>query len=269
MKIHVSTVKKLSVETVLAIHEHLVLEFSQTEDPISPPGVRDLGLLESAVHRQNAGSKDYLKYDTPCSNAASLMFGICNNHPFYNGNKRTALVSGLMHLDTNGLVLEGVTKDDLYRLMIRIATHAASKEGRKYLKKGGRRSADDEITAITGWLEDYARPIRRGERNITYGQLYKILEKFEYRLGDKRHNKLEILKRKKTLFGGEKWICVYKVPCPGDGRTAGLNGIKAIREALELTEEHGVDSESFYNTYLIIDSFVRTHRNVLRKLAKV
>lgn len=262
-------VRTLSVETVLAIHEHLVREFANTDDPVSPPGVRDHGLLESAVHRQFAGSGGYLKYSTPYLNAASLMFGICNNHPFYNGNKRTALLSALMHLDANGLVLEHVTQEDLYRLMIRIATHAVAKETRRAQRRGERPNPDDEIVAIATWLDENARPIKRGERNITYGELYKILTKFGFRIGDKKHNKVEILKRKKTLFGGEKWYCVHKVGCPGDSHSVSLNEIKKTREVLELTEGHGVDSESFYNTQVIIDAFIRNHRNVLRRLARV
>jgi len=258
----------LSVETVLTIHHHLISEFAKTNDPISPPGVRDQGLLESAVHRQEGGSKGWLKYDTPYLNAASLMFGICNNHPFYNGNKRTALVSGLMHLDTNGLVLDQVNRDDLYRLMIRIAMHSLARESRKSLRREKRPKADEEIEAIADWLEGNSRPIQRGERNITFSQLYRILEKFGYRLGDKKHNKVEVLKRKKSLFGGEKWVCIHKVPCPGDSRIVRVNDIKGIRDALHLTEEHGVDSESFYNSQIIIDSFIRAHINVLRKLAR-
>ena len=227
-----------------------------------------MGLLESAVHKQLTGSRQYLKYDTPYSNAASLIYGICNNHPFYNGNKRTALVAGFMHLDANGLVIHDATKEELYRLMLRIAAHQIVRLRKGQVRKGRRVSSDAEIQAIANWIEGHSRKIKKGEKNITYAELYRILERFGFKLGHKKHNKMEVLKQTKTLFGKLKWTCVYKVPCPGDSRIVTVNEIKNVREALGLTEENGVDSESFYDTQMVIDSYIRRHRNVLRKLAK-
>lgn len=251
--------------TVLAIHEQLTAEFATTEDPISPAGVRDLGLLESAVSRQHTAVGDVMKYDSPAKNAAALMFGLCNNHPFYNGNKRAALVAGLLHLDRNHLVLEGVTKDDLFRLMKRVASHFFSerRHGKDVLP-----DPDHEIDAIASWIDQNARDIKKGERPIPYAELYRIIEQFGFRLGAKKHNQVEVLQRKVRWFGGEKWDCVYKAPCPGDSRIVQVSEIKALRRALKLTEEDGVDSESFYDSRVVIDSFITAHRQVLRKLAR-
>jgi death-on-curing protein len=254
----------LEYADVLAIHEQLTLEFASTEDPISPPGVRDHGLLESAVSRQHTGSADILKYSTAYSSAAALMFGVCNNHPFYNGNKRSALVAGLLHLDRNNLVLENVTREDLFRLMMRVASHHYSQRS---LGKDVVPDPDNEIAAIAGWLQSSAREIKRGERSIPYSELYRIIQKFGFRLGSKKHNHVEVLQRKKTWLG-EKWDCIYKLPCPGDSRIVQINELKVVRRALRLTEEDGVDSESFYETRIVIDGFITAHRQVLRKLAR-
>ena len=261
-------VRTLSVDTVLNIHDHLVREFANTPDPILPPGVRDEGLLASAVHRQQTGALEYMKYDTACSNAASLIFGICNNHPFHNGNKRTALVAGLMHLDANSRVLHKAKKEDLYRLMIRIASHKIVHLSKSQIKKGVRPKPDDEVGEIEKWLKNNSKEIKKGERNITYAELYRIIDRFGFKLGQKKNSKMEILKKKRTFFRKEKWVCIYKVRCPSDGRIVSISEIKSVRDALELTEEHGVDSESFYDTQIVVDLFVRQHRNVLRKLAK-
>jgi death on curing protein len=258
----------LGLADVQAVHNYLVLEFAATGDPMSPPGVRDENLLASAVSRQHVGFEDQLKYGTPCLSAATLMFGICNNHPFHNGNKRTALVAGLTHLDRNGLVLDTVTRKELYDLMLSIARHDMS--GLTQRDIGSKIDFwDMEVWAIAAWLEDHVRRITRGERVITYGQLYRILEKFGYRMGDKRNNKVEVLRQKKRLLGGVKFDCVLKIPCPGDGLTVSLNEIKYIRERLGLRESDGTDSTSFYDTQAVIDSFVHQHRMVLRSLAKV
>jgi hypothetical protein len=127
---------------------------------------------------------------------------------------------------------------------------------------------DEEISAIASWIDGNSREIKRGERPIPYGELYRIIHQFGYRLGAKRHNQIEILQKKLGWFGNEKWVCVYKVSCPGDSRVVPINELKAVRRALSLTEEDGVDSESFYDTRLVIDSFITAHRQVLRKLAK-
>jgi len=254
----------LSGETVETIHHLLCDEFASTPDPISPPGLRDKVLLESAVSRQHTGVGDRLKYSDAIQNVASLMYGLCNNHPFFNGNKRTALVAGLVHLDQNGFVLTEVDQDDLYRLMRRIASHHYSKK-----RMGGDviPDPDAEVQAIASWLESNCRPLQHGEQSITYRQLYTIVEGFEYRLGDKRHNYVEVLKKSSGFFG-EKWRCVHKIPCPGDSRTATINEVKMARRALNLTNEDGVDSYSFYGEQTVINNFIVQHRSILKRLAK-
>src|SRR5262249_14431063 len=91
----------LSTDEVLRIHDRVCADFGTTADPIAPAGVRDPKLLESAVARQRVGFGPFLKYSDPFDNAATLTFGVCCNHAFHNGNKRTALVSMLAHLDAN------------------------------------------------------------------------------------------------------------------------------------------------------------------------
>src|SRR5262250_3424596 len=123
-------VETLASHDVLRIHERLVLDFSGTADPIEPPGVRSEALLESAVGRQHAGLGSQLKYPAVGENAATLLYGICMDHPFHNGNKRTALVSMLAHLDRNHRTLFGVSQDDLFNLMIAVASHSITRPRR-------------------------------------------------------------------------------------------------------------------------------------------
>src|SRR5215510_4368531 len=97
-------VRMLTVEDVLSVYAALTQDFADSADPISPAGVRDQGLLESAVYRQETGFGGRLKYDHPLLSAASLAYGLCCDHPFHNGNKRAALVSMLVHIDRNDYV---------------------------------------------------------------------------------------------------------------------------------------------------------------------
>ncbi len=82
----------------------LCKDFAPSSDPIFPPGVKSEALLESAVNRQQSGWGDYFHTTIP-SVMPTLTYGICSNHPFHNGNKRTSLVAMLAHLDTDDFTL--------------------------------------------------------------------------------------------------------------------------------------------------------------------
>jgi len=88
----------LPVELVIAIHERQLREFG------GPPGLRDLGLLESALGR----AKNLWTYEAGdlAALAAAYGFGIARNHPFVDGNKRTALVVLELALMLNGYELK-------------------------------------------------------------------------------------------------------------------------------------------------------------------
>jgi death-on-curing protein len=86
-----SEVQFLSVEEVLAIHERLLEEFG------GPAGVRDLGLLESALFRPRTGY-----YRDLAEMAAALFESLLMNHPFVDGNKRVAFFASDVFLRLNG-----------------------------------------------------------------------------------------------------------------------------------------------------------------------
>lgn len=88
----------LDIETIVLIHEELILEHG------GATGVRDMGLLESALARpQNLHA--YTGESDICRLAASYGFGIAKNHPFVDGNKRTSLMAIYTFLHVNGLRL--------------------------------------------------------------------------------------------------------------------------------------------------------------------
>lgn len=81
---------------VLAIHAILIDEFGGVES------VRDLGALEAAVFRPQTGY-----YEDPIAEAAAFFESLIQNHPFLDGNKRTALGAADVHLRMNGYELGG------------------------------------------------------------------------------------------------------------------------------------------------------------------
>jgi len=114
-------VKYLTAEQVLFIHSRLIDETGGSH------GIRDVGLLQSAVERIRAtfGGKDL--YPDIFYKAAALMESLIKNHPFVDGNKRTAITSASIFLKMNGYVLE-TTQKDFEQFALRMAIGKASIE---------------------------------------------------------------------------------------------------------------------------------------------
>ena len=85
----------LTVGEVLQIHHQLIENYGGAH------GLRDKGLLESAVFRPQIGY-----YNTIAEEAAALMESLANNHPFLDGNKRIAFAAAHAFLLVNGYDLE-------------------------------------------------------------------------------------------------------------------------------------------------------------------
>ena len=108
-------------ETLTAIHHRQIAEHGGSE------GLRDEGLLLSALARP----QNLLAYGEPAPDLASLAaayaYGIARNHPFVDGNKRTALVAARTFLILNGVDLEA-TQDDKVLAFLSLAEDAISEE---------------------------------------------------------------------------------------------------------------------------------------------
>ena len=136
---------------VMRVHETLTETFAGSPDPVDPPGVRDNGLLESACARPLTGFADRLKYPNPLKQAAVLFHSLVQNHPFYNGNKRTALVTLLAHLHRQGRRVKpnDITDDLLYDFVCAVAEN-------KVPGYVGRMENGKIINAIYEWLKFYS-----------------------------------------------------------------------------------------------------------------
>ena len=92
--------KTISKRQVLMLHEHLI------EETGGSPGLRDEGLLQSALAApfQSFGDED--AFPSLQQKAARLAFGLVKNHPFIAGNKRIGAHGMLVFLSLNGIELE-------------------------------------------------------------------------------------------------------------------------------------------------------------------
>ena len=106
--------KRLSKRQILLLHEQLL---SQTG---GLPGLRDEGLLESALSAPFQSFGDVDAYPSLTQKAARLGYGLVKNHPFADGNKRIGAHAMLVFLAVNGTELI-YTQEELSAIILAIA----------------------------------------------------------------------------------------------------------------------------------------------------
>jgi death-on-curing protein len=119
----------LTLEEALDLHRQLIDRFG------GPEGIRDLGLLESALARPRSGY-----YKSLSEQASALLQSLAGNHAFVDGNKRMAFAAAAVFLRMNGYALE-VDADDAERFLIEVVI-----KGRA------------EVSDIAAWLERFLVP---------------------------------------------------------------------------------------------------------------
>jgi death on curing protein len=110
----------LSAVDALRLHSDQIAAFGGSM------GVRDMGLLESALATPAASFAGQYLHDFPHEMASAYLFHIARNHPFVDGNKRTALACALLFLEINACTL---VADQLktYELVMDVAAGKADK----------------------------------------------------------------------------------------------------------------------------------------------
>ena len=110
----------LTLDEVLGIHSDQIGRYG------GAPGIRDLGLLQSALSMPQATFDDEYLHGTVFEMSAAYLFHLARNHPFVDGNKRTALMSALVFLGLNDYRLEA-DPDSLFELIDGVAAGRVDK----------------------------------------------------------------------------------------------------------------------------------------------
>jgi len=101
----------LSFAEVLEIHRDQIERYG------GKTGIRDLGLLQSALAMPAAGFGGRYLHGDLFEMAAAYLFHIVRNHPFVDGNKRTGAVAALVFLSLNGMEIEA--SEDIFEQTVR------------------------------------------------------------------------------------------------------------------------------------------------------
>lgn len=125
----------LNINQVLAIHNEVIEQIGGL------PGIRDMGLLESAVARPQAtfGGEDL--YPDIFSKAACLGHSLILNHPFIDGNKRTGYMAMRIFLNINDYEIKAPL-EERYKFVVEIADKTRKEK------------------SITEWLKEHSQKMK-------------------------------------------------------------------------------------------------------------
>lgn len=110
-----------TLDEVLEIHRDQIARYGGS------PGIRDLGLLQSAIAQPAATFGGQFLHRGLFEMAAAYLFHIVRNHPFVDGNKRVGTVAAIVFLAMNDHELDA-PQDDLESLVLSVAAGKADKE---------------------------------------------------------------------------------------------------------------------------------------------
>jgi death-on-curing protein len=133
-------IRHLTVSAVKAIHREVLAAHGGAR------GIRDEALLESAVAAPQATMMGEPLISDPVEIAAAYLFYLCRNHPFFDGNKRTALAACLVFLEKNDLLPNAkLSLHEWESFVLDVAASRLDRDQttarlRRLLKRGNRRS---------------------------------------------------------------------------------------------------------------------------------
>ncbi len=110
----------LDLEKVIRLHTELVEHYG------GQTGIRDIGLLHSAIAMPQASFGGQFLHEDIYTMAAAYLFHIVQNHPFIDGNKRTGAAAAIVFLAMNDIGLQG-DEEGLVDITLAVATGQAGK----------------------------------------------------------------------------------------------------------------------------------------------
>jgi len=184
--------------------------------------------------------------------AAALLHALVHDHPFHNGNKRTAIVALLVFLDQNGYVLHA-DENELFDYVLELAKHGTNTDPSvpKPL------SSDMETVHAADWIAIHARKLNKMQRTLKWRELEGILRGYDCTFEERAGTKVAVKRGSLTAVVGRR----------NSGDEIDPEGVAYIRKTLYLDEANGVDSSSFYYQATAVPAFINKYRQLLRRLA--
>jgi len=160
------------------IHDELITELWADSGTISAKGCRDFNLLESAVSRPFHTVFGADAYPTIFNKGAALFHSLVANHPFHDGNKRTAVTALYAFLLGNGHYF-ALTNDEAYSL---------AKATASYRERG--LTHEQALTEIQDGVRDWVIPFSALSTDTTFSRTYETAKKLRLIIRKNKLNRL-------------------------------------------------------------------------------
>lgn len=268
----------LTKECIIKLHG-ILCDYSDStlgEERVSPRGVKNEGMLESAIGRQKIGFGDTLKYSDNFSSAATLTFGLVKNHAFHNGNKRTAFLSLIQHLHCNEYMLKSdIDNDQLYNLFLAIAENKNAYQihsifGDSLVSKGTPNLNGDDLTIWT--ISKYFRKLsikkdKYIRKYIPYKELIQILKNHKIDI-QVNGNHIKLTKYNYVLGVRVTKQKIRNFTINQNKEQVSIGLLNSIRNEFELKKDDGFDSSSLYTSDNFINNEITKFKKLIYRLAK-
>ncbi|SLN67128.1 Toxin Doc [Falsiruegeria litorea R37] len=236
----------LTCEDVLDAHYLICNHFYKKGEGLGGFGPKDFGLLSSAVSRQVSSAFGSFVYDDLWDIASSLIFGLINDHPFHDANKRTAFLSSVFFMMENNYV----PKVDI------IEVEDFTVEIAEFHHLNNRHMTIEEIAPRFKTM--FRRQDKRISYVVTFNELQGLLKERDCSIGDPRHNLINVFK------GNDR---VAQIGFPGWSKEVSRNAISTVRKSTGLTAENGFDAQVFFKGADPLSELIGEYEEPLRRLA--
>lgn len=255
----------ISEMDVIRAH-YLIADYFISEGDEVHYGIKNYNLLASAVDRQFVGFCGVDKWTDHYHKMATLYYGLNKDHAFEDGNKRVALLALLLYLDRVNLTIV-CPKKDFEELSVRVAANQLYlyRQFEKFTKND-----DAEVRFIAWMIRKNTRQKDKRVYSITFAELDQRLRKYGFWL-EYDKGVANVCKYKKDsivdyLRVKKKVVKVIQIGYPGAKRQVNIKALKEVLKATNLDEQHGVDSQVFFNGAIPEYKLIDEYRHPLRRL---
>ena len=236
----------LTCEDVVDAHYLICDHFLRIGEGIAGFGPRDFGLLSSAVARQLSSAGGVFVYSDFWDIASSLIFGLINDHPFHDGNKRTAFLSSVFFMMEHGYL----PSNDIVQVedfMVEIADFKGSH---------GRNMEIAEISPKFKTL--FRKQDNRMSYIVTFNELQSLLKAHNCVLREPSGNYINVYKAEER---------VGQIGFPGWSREVSRNAISTVRKTTGLLPRNGFDAQVFFKGADPLSVLIGLYEEPLKRLA--
>ncbi|KXF90816.1 hypothetical protein AT574_09410 [Phaeobacter inhibens] len=236
-------------------------------------GIKDSNTFISTVERQFAGFDGHEVYETDYEKIATLMYGIIKNHPFHDGNKRSAFLCALLLLHKKGRVIS-VKEKEFEDLMVEIADDSLLKRAalKQLIKK---KETHPEIRFLGRYLEKNSRKTAKLRKTVKFRQLRSIITSNGFIFTNAHKGTIDLVKieEKRTprfWFRDKiekKETVLATIAYHGEGVDVQDNTLKLVRQKCGLTDQDGFDGEVLLRDAQPTFQLINSYRTALQSLA--